>query len=160
MSLCVCKSHPDEAIHYWVGLIFRIRATEMSGKEIFSCHTKTLVQSIRLDARFCFYSLKVFHGELRCIEVIIMSDWISESENFLWMKKQRVFFLFDFKITVPFLSILSLAFYYWKFWKFCFRMVLYQPYYDKATPSVSVVDDIHLAFVSELWKLVRYRQKE
>lgn len=67
MSLCACKSYPDEAIHYWVGLICRIRATEMSSKEMFSCHIKTLVHGIRLDALLCFYSLKALHGELRCI---------------------------------------------------------------------------------------------
>lgn len=54
MSLCACKSYPHEAIHYWVDLICRIRAIEISRKEMFSCHTKTLVQGIRLDALFCF----------------------------------------------------------------------------------------------------------
>lgn len=51
-------------------LICRIKVTEMSGKAIFSCHNKILVQGIRLvlsTVLFCFYSLKALHGELGCI---------------------------------------------------------------------------------------------
>lgn len=69
MSLCACMSHPDEAIHYWVGLTYRIRATEMSSKDTFSCCSKTLVQGIKLDAWFSFFSLKALYGDLRCLSV-------------------------------------------------------------------------------------------